>query len=438
MTTTARDGLSPIAADLRRRDREHVWHTWSSIVADRSEPLFMRGRGSWLIDSEGRGFLDASSLNTTCGYGRPEITDAIAAQAARLQGVDISVLTHDVAGELAERLSTVLPDGLRRTLLVNSGSEGMEAAVQIALGYWGNIRQPRCRLVTLRDGYHGSTLLARSLSGLPRVQHDLTPPLRVTPVDLPATGAKLRQPAACAALLKSFETAVLGDPDDLPAAVVVEPFLNVGGGVVLPQGFLSGLRELCDRSGVLLVLDEVFTAYGRAGRMFAMDREVVAADVLVTSKGLTGGYLPLATVTAHERVVESFRNEPVIGGLRYGHTTSGHAVACSAALAVLDIVEREGLCERAERLGSALVDRLRPYVDAPQVADVRGLGLVVVVELDSQEASDALVASCRESGLLLRQPGRAVMLVPPLTVTDEEIEDIGGRFEAMLKVVVNA
>ncbi|MFF7974921.1 aminotransferase class III-fold pyridoxal phosphate-dependent enzyme [Streptomyces sp. NPDC007905] len=162
----------------------------------------------------------------------------------------------------------------------------------------------------------------------------------------------------------------------------------------------------------------MFTAYGRCGAMFATLREQVTPDILVSSKGLSGGYVPIAAVTVRRHVHDTFDRDPVIGGLRYGHTTSGHAVACAAALATLDVLEKQRLPERAERLGTDLVGRLAPLTGTPGVRDVRGLGLILVVETDSPDRASRILARARERGLLLRQVGAAVMAVPPLVIDD--------------------
>ncbi|MFF7260968.1 aspartate aminotransferase family protein [Streptomyces sp. NPDC008159] len=413
---------TPPAVDreaVRERDRRHVWHTWTPLAADRSALTVSHGAGHQVWDIDGRAYVDASALNSTCGYAHPDVLRAIVDQASRLHHFDLSVAGHRPAGLLAERLAGHLPADLTKTLFVNSGSEGFDAALMMAVSYWAHLGRPRSRVVTFARSYHGATLLSRSLSTLPRNRHLLAEPLPVTRVELPLEARELRHADSLPALLAAFEQAIGHDPDDLPAAVVVEPFLNVGGAVMLPPGFLRELRALCDATGTLLVLDEVFTAYGRCGAMFATLREGVTPDILVSSKGLSGGYVPIAAVTVRQRVHDTFDRDPVIGGLRYGHTTSGHAVACAAGLATLDVLERQRLPERAERLGADLLRRLAPLADAPGVVDVRGLGLILVVETAAPELATDVLARARENGLLLRQVGAAVMAVPPLVIDDE-------------------
>lgn len=416
--------MSHVAEHSRERDRRFHWHTWTPLDADRSELMLSHGAGYRVTDVAGRSYLDASALNSTCGYAHPDVVRAVAEQAGRLHFADVAQGSHPLAGALAERLSSYLPGGPHHTLFVNSGSEGFDAALLMAAAYHEHLGRPRRRIVSLADGYQGATLLSRSLSKLPRNRHALRPPMPATMVDLPAPAAGMRRPEALPALLDAFERAIGADPDDLPAAVVVEPFLNVGGGVVLPDGFLRELAARCTASGTLLLVDEVFTAYGRCSRMFALEREGVAADIVVSSKGLAGGYVPIAAVSVAQHVRDTFRADPVIGGLRYGHTTSGHPVACAAALAVLDVIEKEGLLDRAALLGPRMLDGLADLRDVPGVTDVRGYGLITVVELADEEAATAAQAEARHQGLLLRRQRNALMPVPALVIDDAGVEEV--------------
>jgi adenosylmethionine-8-amino-7-oxononanoate aminotransferase len=414
----------------RVRDRRHVWHTWTPYGLDRSELMLSHGDGYRVWDIDGQGYVDASGLNAVCGYGHPQVIRAITDQLARLHHVDLSVASHEPVGLLAERLATYLPSSMNKTLFVNSGSEAFDAAILIAAAYWSYLEQPRSRVVTFARGYHGSTVASRTLSGLPPTAHWLGSPMPVTHVELPMPPADLRDPESLPALALAFERAVAaGEP---PLAVVVEPFLNVGGGVVLPPGFLRAVRDISAAAGTLLIVDEVFTGYGRTGQMFACGREEVEPDILVSSKGLASGYVTIGAVTVQDRIYSEFAKDPVIGGLRYGHTTSGHPVACAAALATLDVIERERLVERSERLGGELLDRAAALPHHHDIVDVRGLGLTLVVETTSMEAAARLRAAIADGGVLFRQQGQVLMAVPPLIIDDEGIATIGDALERAL------
>nr|BAO20186.1 putative aminotransferase [Sphaerisporangium sp. SANK 60911] len=419
--------MSPDSSDTSAR--RHLWHPWKPWVVSPDELTLVRGAGYRVWDDRGGSYIDAtsSSLNATCGYGHPSIVGAATRQLSVLHHFDLSVATHRPAGLLAERIADLLPSPLRRTLFVNSGSEAVEAALFVAASYHQLRGDPRTRIVTLDRGYHGSTLLARTVSGLPTTAHPLRDPLPVTRVGLPVEPRRLREPEALAPFVAAVERALTADhPGGAPMAVLMEPFLNVGGGIVLPRGALRAVRELCDRTGALLVLDEVFTGFGRTGRMFARDEEDVLPDLLLTSKGLAGGYLPIGAVTARQEVYELFAADPMLGGLRHGHTTSGHAVACAAALATLDLLEREKLVERAAELGQVMLDGLAGLAGHGRILDVRGVGMVTVLETDSMAAATELVGRLRAAGLLLRQQGAVAMAVPPLIIDEEGVSAIVG------------
>lgn len=418
------------ATSERVRDSCYVWHPWSRNEGERERLMIVRGSGSRVWDSAGGEYFDAASLNSTCGYAHPAVVEAAREQMQTLHGIDMSATNHPVAGRLAELIASHLPPDLSRTLLLNSGSEGIEAALMIASWHSRHVGEQRRRVVTFARGYHGSTTLARSLSGLPPTSHPFDSPIEVTQVELPLPPAELKDPSAAPALVAAFAAAMDEAGAASPLAVLVEPMLNVGGGVLLPPGFLVGLRELCDRTGALLILDEVFTGYGRTGQMFAFQHEDMAPDILVSSKGLTGGYGPMSAVTARQEIYASFDRDDIIGGLRYGHTTGGHAVSCAIALATLGVIEREGLVDNARVRGGELLAQLTPLQAAPSVLDVRGAGLIVVIEMAEYDAATELVRACQDRGVMVRQQGNAVLVCPPLTLTSEEVLTIAERILA--------
>ncbi|MBQ1026070.1 aspartate aminotransferase family protein [Micromonospora sp. C95] len=408
-------------------------------MRQRDRPTIVRGAGWHVWDDAGRRYLDATSsaLNAVCGYGEPRIQAAAQAQAARLQHFELSRFAHQPASALAERLASLLGGPLTRTVLVNSGSEAVEAAVRIAVDLWPLRGETRIRVVTLERGYHGSTALCQSLSGLPHLANRYRDPVVVTRVTLPREGAALRTTEGLERTVEALERAIVGPHDaGPPAAVLLEPLLNVGGGIVLPPGLLARLRQICDRTGTLLVLDEVFTGFGRTGAWFAHQHDGARPDLIALSKGLNGGYAPIGAVVAAGHLAEEFAAEPVIGGLRYGHTTSGHAIACAAALAALDVIEKDDLVTRSARHGADLLDALRAAATGPLVTDVRGQGLIVSVEMADADLATQLVLAATARHVLLRQQGRTVMAVPPLTIDEAGIREIAGSVAGALTNVL--
>jgi adenosylmethionine-8-amino-7-oxononanoate aminotransferase len=373
-------------------------------------------------------------MNASCGHGRAEIIDAAEQQLRKLAHYDLSVALTTPPRLLAHRLAKLLPSAVHHVLLANSGAEATEAAIQVAQEYWRLCGQPRDRVITFARGYHGSTLLARHLSGLPFTRIATSAPFDVTRVELPMEPQQLRRPQSRGALAAQFRHAVEHGPP--PAAVVVEPLLNVGGGVVLPPGFLTELQEICAQAGTLLVVDEVFCGFGRTGRMFGFDHDGISPDLITMSKGITGGYLPLSAVGVTDTVIDVFRAAGA--PLPCGHTTSGHAVAAAAALATIGVIEKEGLVEAAAIRGGRLLELVEPLCAQSGVRDVRGLGLVVVVEFDEEPAAAAVGAQSRRNGLLLRQQRNSLMAIPPLVISDDAVTEIAEILARSVREAANS
>ncbi|MEY9860782.1 adenosylmethionine-8-amino-7-oxononanoate aminotransferase [Catenulispora sp. GAS73] len=394
-----------------------------------SEPAstlhIVEAKGSRVRDAEGTWYLDGISgvLNASCGHGHPRLVEAATQQMQRLAHYDPMAASHEPAQTLAARLAELLPGDLGETFLLNSGSEGTEAALKICWQYWHNIGEPRDRVVTFEAGYHGSTALAQELSGLPFTVNEWKDRFPVNQVATPESPRALRTAEGAETLLARFsQTLENGTP---AAAVVVEPLLGLGGCLVLPDGFLAGLRQLCDRHGTLLILDEVFCGFGRTGRMFGFDHAEITPDIVIMSKGLSGGLIPLAAVTARSAIKETFRNLSVPQGLRYGHTTGGHAVASTVANTVLDIIAEEKLVENSAVQGAGILDGLKAaFGEHPRIADVRGLGLVIAIEADGPESAGVIAAEAVRGGLLVRDERSVVRIAPPLTITTDEAMEL--------------
>jgi 4-aminobutyrate--pyruvate transaminase len=384
----------------------------------------VEARGTRVRDAAGNWYLDGVSgvLNASCGHGHPRLIEAAARQFEQLVHYDPMVSSHEPAETLASRLAEILPGELNETCLLNSGSEATEAAIRIALQYWRNIGEDRSRVVTFEAAYHGTTYVAQQLSGLPFTASEWVPPFPITHVALPAAPREMRTEASCDALIASFAEALEAGPP--AAAVMVEPLLGLGGCVVLPPGFLARLRKLCDQHGALLILDEVFCGFGRTGRMFGFDHDGITPDIVTTSKGISGGLLPLAAVTVTSPIKESFTREPIAQGLRYGHTTGGHAVASAVANTVLDVMADEKLVENSATQGATLLAGLRKLESSPLIADVRGLGLVVAIETDTSESAAAIAGAAARAGMMTRHERGVIRIAPPLTITGDDTAEM--------------
>jgi adenosylmethionine-8-amino-7-oxononanoate aminotransferase len=401
-----------------------LWRPWTPITQQANPMRIVEARGTRVRDAEGNWYLDGISgvLNASCGHGHPRLIEAATRQFEQLVHYDPMVSSHDPAETLASRLAEILPGELNETCLLNSGSEATEAAIRIALQYWRNIGEERSRVVTFEAAYHGTTFVAQQLSGLPFTVSEWVQPFPINHVPLPVSPREMRTEASGDALITLFAEALEAGPP--AAAVMVEPLLGLGGCVVLPSGFLARLRKLCDQHGALLILDEVFCGFGRTGRMFGFDHDGITPDIVTTSKGISGGLLPLAAVTVTSPIKESFTREPIAQGLRYGHTTGGHAVASAVANTVLDVMADERLVENSATQGATLLAGLRKLESSPLITDVRGLGLVVAIETDTSESAAAIAGAAARAGTMTRHERGVIRIAPPLTITGDDTAEM--------------
>lgn len=415
-----------------------LWRPWTPITQQAGSLRIVEARGNRVRDADGTWYLDGISgvLNASCGHGHPRLIEAATRQLQQLVHYDPMVSSHDPAETLASRLAELLPGELNETVLLNSGSEATEAALKIALQHWRNIGEDRDRVITLAAGYHGTTHLAQQLSGLPFTVSEWAAPFPIDRIALPAAPREMRTEESCDALVELFAGALESGPP--AAAVMVEPLLGLGGCVVLPAGFLARLRQLCDEHGALLILDEVFSGFGRTGRMFGFEYDGITPDIVTLSKGISGGYLPLAAVTATSSIKETFVREPVAQGLRYGHTTGGHAVASAVANTVLDVMADEKLVENSATQGARLLEGLAACQANPLITDVRGLGLVVAVEADSPETAAAIGSAAVAAGVMVRHERGVIRIAPPLTITADDTEEILRKLRSAVDTVSEA
>jgi 4-aminobutyrate aminotransferase len=397
----------------RERDAAHVascYSRYSDLVVERAE-------GAHLHTVDGRDVLDfgCGIGVTNLGHGHPAVLAAVHAQVDRL--IHTSVTTHSLPMiEAAEAIAAVAPGGLESVFLCNSGAEAVEAAIKLA-----RKATRRSDLIAFLGGFHGRTYGALSLTASKAKYHAHMGPLLpgVHHVAYPRAG---EGEAAVAGIERLLASTV--DPGDV-AAVVVEPVLGEGGYVVPPEGFLPGLRRICDRHGILLVADEVQTGFARTGRFFAVEHTATQPDIMCLAKGLGNG-MPVAAMVATREVMSAWH--PGDHGTTYG----GNPVACAAALAVIRTIQSEGLVERSARLGDAVLERARDWPAlCPRLSDVRGLGLMIGMEFTTADGAPdpesvaRVRASALEGGLLLLSCGgddNVVRLIPPLTIPEAELD----------------
>jgi adenosylmethionine-8-amino-7-oxononanoate aminotransferase len=430
---------------LRAWDDAHLWHPFTPHSVYRAEDplLIAAGEGHYLIDSEGRRYLDGvSSLWCNLfGHRRAEIDAAIQDQLGRI--AHSTLLGHSVvpAVQLAKRLVDLAPRGLSRVFFSDDGSTAMEVALKIALQFWqqhaGGRERNRKLFVTLGLAYHGDTVGSVSLGGID-LFHERYRPLLFQTRKAPAPYC-YRCPleldrARCAIDCVGVLERLMDQEGDRVAAIVVESgMLGAAGMVVQPEGFLPRVRAAAERAGTLLVLDEVATGLGRSGQMFACERAAVVPDVLCLAKGLTGGYLPLAATLTTERIFEAFLGPPAEGRTFFhGHTYTGNALAAAAALATLDIFERDGILDIVRSRMATLTRELERLRDLPPVGDIRQYGLAAGIELVADRGSKTafpigerrgmrVCRAARDRGVFLRPLGDTIVLMPPLSITEAEL-----------------
>jgi 4-aminobutyrate aminotransferase / (S)-3-amino-2-methylpropionate transaminase / 5-aminovalerate transaminase len=403
------------------------------------------GSGARITDVDGNTYLDfAGGIGVmNIGHSQPEVVAAIQAQAALYTHTCAHVLTPPLYVELARRLTEIMPGNFpKKTLLVNSGAEAVENAIKIARAATG-----RSGVIAFENSFHGRTNLALALTGKVRPYRQNFGPFATNVHTLPfpyvyrcpqhsgTDGAECHEWRD--ALEQAFLTRI---PADQVAAIIVEPVQGEGGFIVSPAHFLPELREICTRHGILLIIDEVQSGFGRTGKMFAIEHFGVEPDLMLMAKSLAGG-LPLAAVVGRD----TYMDAPLPGGL--GGTYGGNPVACAAALAVLDVFERDGLADRGRVLGEQAMDRMNGWRDRyPLVGEVRGLGAMVAVELvtdrdnrtPATEAVARILVEARERGLILIKAGlfdNVIRLLMPLVTTDDELAEGLDILEQSLDVV---
>ena len=426
-------------------------------------PVAVAGEGLHLIDAQGRRYLDASGgAAVSClGHGHPEVLAAMHAQLDRLAYAHTSFFTTEVAEELADVLVQGAPAGISHAYFVSGGSEAVEAALKLARQYFVEIGQPQRRhFIARRQSYHGNTLGALAVGGNAMRRTQFAPLLIDVAHVAPCYEYRDRRPDESAEAYGQRLVAELAATIDRLGGENVIAFVaeTVGGatqGATTPApGYLRGVRELCSRHGILLILDEVMCGIGRCGSLHACDAEGVSPDLLVVAKGLGGGYQPIGAVLAQAQVVQAIGGGS--GAFQHGHTYIGHALACAAALAVQQVIRRDGLVARVQRQGAALRQRLQAaFGEHPQVGDIRGRGLFQAIELVHERAGKTsfdpalklharVKARAMAEGLMVYpmggtidgRSGDHVLLAPPFIVDDDALDQIVQRLQRALQAAL--
>ncbi|MCC8135379.1 MAG: adenosylmethionine--8-amino-7-oxononanoate transaminase [Ruminococcus sp.] len=426
------------------RDLKHIWHPCSQMKDYEEYPPIVidRGRGVYLYDENGKEYIDivSSWWCNLLGHCNPTVNEAVKSQLDSLEHVIFADFTHKPAIELCEQLMKIIPKGLTKFNFSDNGSASVECALKMAFQYQyqcGHSR--RTRFMCLSDGYHGETIGALSVGTLD-LYAKIYKPMLMDTIQIEAPDCyrckygKCRDCCGCECFVRAEEA--FAEHGDETCAIIVEPLLQGSAGMrIYPPLYLKKLRELCDRYGILLIADEIATGFGRTGKYFACDHAGITPDIMCVSKGLTGGYMPMAITITTDEIYDAFYADYSSGrAFMHSHTYSGNPLGCSAAIAVQGILQNTDVLEKAQERGVYLYARLmETFGDNPNVGEIRSIGLINAIELvEDRESKKGFDSSLRmgyriyrnalTKGLLLRPLGNVLYFNPPLIINESEID----------------
>ncbi|MBW2038333.1 MAG: adenosylmethionine--8-amino-7-oxononanoate transaminase [Deltaproteobacteria bacterium] len=430
---------------LEQDDKRYIWHPFTQMRDyQEMEPVIIeRGEGAYLIDIYGRRYLDGvSSLWVIIhGHRREEIDQAIVEQMGKISHSTLLGLSNPPAIELAKKLVEITPQGLERVFYSDNGSTANEAALKVAFQYWQHRGyKGKTTFISFKNAYHGDTLGAVSVGGIDLFHQAYRPLLfPVFQAEAPycyRCPQGRTWPGCGLECLRDLEDILEGHHQEV-AALIIEPLVQGAAGMIThPPGFLQRVRELCTRYGVLMIADEVAVGFGRTGKMFACEHEGVKPDLMVLAKGITGGYLPLAATLTTEEIYQAFLGEyHEFKTFFHGHTYTGNPLACAAALANLEVFERDETLERLAPKIELLTWRLEEFNALPIVGEVRQRGFMVGIELVADKGTKApfppqeeigirVILEARKKGAIIRPLGDVIVIMPPLGITEGELEQL--------------
>jgi len=440
-------GKATVRVRARRGADDAIWYPFTQMRELETKPQLVieRGEGNYLFDLDGNKYLDAvSSLWTNVhGHNRPELNRAVRAQLSKIAHSTLLGMSNDTAIKLANKLIAIAPAGLRKVFYSDSGSTAVEAALKIAYQYFqqkGGAFKKKRRFISLEQAYHGDTLGSVSVGGID-LFHEVYQALLFDTVKLPSPHCYRcpygREPGSCAKFCFGELEPVFKRYKDECCAVILEPLVQGAAGILVhPPGYLKMIRELCDRYNLLLIADEVAVGFGKTGTMFACEQEGVTPDILALAKGISGGYLPLAATLVTREIHDGFLGEYTdFRTFFHGHTYTGNALACSAALANIELFEKDDVLGKLPAKIARLALKLEKTARLKHVGSVRQKGIIAGIELVKDKKTKAsyparlrmgnrVILKAREMGLILRPLGDVIVLMPPLSIKPAEIDRI--------------
>jgi len=429
--------------DYIQRDLTVLWHPCTQMKDHESLPLIpiRSGQGVWLEDFEGKRYLDAISSwwVNLFGHANPCINAALHAQLDTLEHVLLAGFTHEPVIELSERLLQLAPPGLSRCFYADNGSSAVEVALKMSFHYWRNRgASKKTMFITLSNSYHGETLGALAVGDV-ALYKETYKPLLMEAITVSSPDCYRREAGAGWAehstLMFQHMRDALERHADQVCAVIVEPLVQCAGNMrMYDPVYLKLLREACDHYGVHLIVDEIAVGFGRTGTMFACEQAGIAPDFMCLSKGLTGGYLPLAAVLTRDAIYQAFYDDSQkLSAFLHSHSYTGNPLGCRAALATLDIFAEDKVIERNKALAATMATATAHFADHPNIAEVRQRGMILAIELAKNKTTREaypwqerrglrIYQHGLEKGVLLRPLGNVVYFMPPYVITPEEIQ----------------
>jgi len=427
--------------DYKARDLAHVWHPCTQMKDHEWLPMIpiKSGKGVWLEDFEGKRYLDAISSwwVNLFGHANPYINEKLTAQLAQLEHVMLAGFTHAPVIELSERLVQLTPEKLTRCFYADNGSSAIEVALKMSFHYWHNRGQKaKTRFVTLSNSYHGETLGALAVGDV-ALYKETYKPLLMQAITVPSPDCFLRDPDTwaehCATMFEHMQKTLEQHADEI-CAVLVEPLVQCAGNMrMYDPMYLQLLREACDEFDVHLIADEIAVGFGRSGTLFACEQAGISPDILCLSKGLTGGYLPLSVAVTSEDIYQAFYADyHQQTAFLHSHSYTGNALACTAALATLDLFSRDEVLARNRSLAKSMAVAVSTLSDHPHVAEIRQTGMILAIEMiKNKQTHEAYSWQDRRglkvyqhalaNGVLLRPLGNVVYFMPPYVISEDEI-----------------
>lgn len=429
--------------DLKQRDLAHVWHPCSQMKDHEWLPLIpiKSGKSVWLEDFDGNRYLDAISSwwVNLFGHTHPYINARIREQLERLEHVILAGFTHEPVIELSERLVAISPPGLQRCFYADNGSSAVEVALKMSYHYWKNQGQPRkTKFITLSNSYHGETLGALAVGDV-ALYKETYQPLLMQAITVPSPDCYTRESGSSwqehSTWMFTHMRRALEQHADEVCAVFVEPLVQCAGNMrMYDPVYLRLLREACDEFNVHLIADEIAVGFGRTGTLFACEQAGISPDIMCLSKGLTGGYLPLSVALTSEQIYQAFYDEYAkLTAFLHSHSYTGNPLACTAALATLDLFARDDVLGNNRLLATSMAEAVRELLDHPHVAEIRQSGMILAMEMIKNKQTREpypwqerrglkVYQHALQQGVLLRPLGNVVYFMPPYVINTDEIQ----------------